>query len=52
VLLSGGSVLYATPASGPLADSSYVLPGAIRLGAEDLRAIAPNLSPGVAVYFY
>jgi len=29
-----------------------VLPGAIRVRASDLKAIAPNLRPGVAVYFY
>ena len=37
---------------GPLNDSTYVLPGAIRVRASDLKAIAPNLRPGVAVYFY
>lgn len=52
ILLDGGTVLYSMPSVGPLNDSSYVLPGAIRVRASDLKAIAPNLRPGVAVYFY
>ena len=52
VRLDGGTVIYSMPSVGPLNDSSYVLPGAIRVRANDLRAIVPNLRPGVAVYFY
>jgi hypothetical protein len=52
VRLDGGTVIYSMPSAGPLNDSSYVLPGAIRVRANDLRAIVPNLRPGVAVYFY
>ena len=52
ILLDGGTVIYSLPSVGPLNDSSYVLPGAIRVRASDLKAIAPNLKPGVAVYFY
>ena len=52
VILEGGSIIYAQPAIGPLADSAYILPGAIRARAEDLRAIKPNLSPGMRVYLY
>jgi hypothetical protein len=52
IVLSGGTILYALPESGPLADSAYVLPGAIRVSAADLRAIAPNIAPGMSVYFY
>jgi hypothetical protein len=52
VVLDGGTVIYSVPKVGPLADSSYVLPGAVRARAEDLRAILPNLSPGLRVYFY
>jgi hypothetical protein len=29
-----------------------VLPGAIRVSVQDLRAIAPNLTPGMSVYLY
>ena len=52
IVLSGGAVIYGHPASGPLSDSSYVLPGAIRARTQDLRAIAPNLTPGMSVYLY
>jgi hypothetical protein len=52
IRLDGGTVIYSLPSVGPLNDSSYVLPGAIRVRASDLKAIAPNLRPGVAVYFY
>jgi hypothetical protein len=52
VRLDGGTVIYSMPRVGPLNDSSYVLPGAIRVRANDLKAIVPNLRPGVAVYFY
>lgn len=52
VLLNGGAVIYARPDAGPLADSAYILPGSIRARAADLRAIVPDLKPGMSVYFY
>ena len=52
IVLDGGTVIYSLPSVGPLNDSSYLLPGAIRARASDLKAIAPNLRPGVTVYFY
>jgi hypothetical protein len=52
ILLTGGTVIYSRPTSGPLSDSSYVLPGSVRARADDLKAIAPNLKPGMKVYFY
>jgi hypothetical protein len=52
IVLDGGTVIYSLPSVGPLNDSSYVLPGAIRVRANDLKAISANLRPGVAVYFY
>lgn len=52
VILNGGVVIYSMPSVGPLNDSTYVLPGSIRISEEDLRAVAPNLSSGTAVYFY
>ena len=52
IVLSGGAVIYGHPTAGPLADSSYVLPGGIRARTQDLRAIAPNLTPGMSVYLY
>lgn len=52
IVTTGGTLLYAKPATGPLADSSYVMPGAIRLAASDLRAIRENLVRGTRVYFF
>jgi hypothetical protein len=52
ITLDGGTVIYTLPSVGPLNDSAYVLPGGIRVRAQDLKAIAPNLRPGVPVYFY
>ncbi len=52
ILLNGGTVIYATPSAGPLSDSSYVMAGSVRARAPDLQAIAPNLKPGITIYFY
>ncbi len=52
IVLSDGTVIYATPDAGPLADSAYVLPGSVRAERNDLRAIAPNVTAGMKVYFY
>ncbi len=52
IVLGDGTVIYSTPASGPLADSAYVLPGSVRVPQEDLKAVAANIRPGMSVYFY
>lgn len=52
ILLDGGTVVYAMPVAGPLNDSGYVLPGSVRASEADLRAILPNVTPGMRVYFY
>jgi hypothetical protein len=52
LVLSGGTVVYALPATGLLADSAYVLPGSVRVPRAHLEAIAANMHPGMAVYFY
>ena len=52
IILNGGTVIYSMPTVGPLNDSAYVLPGSLRARASDLKAIAPNLRPGMTVYFY
>jgi hypothetical protein len=51
-ILSGGTVLYSKPERGPLADDAYVLPGSVRVGRDDLRAVADNLAEGTSVYFH
>ena len=52
IILSGGGVIYSDPATGPLNDPSYVLPGAVRASAADLKAIAEVLEVGMPVYFF
>lgn len=52
IVTTGGTLLYSRPAAGPLADSAYVMPGAIRLSDRDLRAIRANLAAGTRVYFF
>lgn len=52
IVTSGGTLLYSLPVDGPLADSAYVMPGAVRLAARDLRAIRENLGAGTRVYYY
>jgi hypothetical protein len=52
ILLEGGTVIYSMPTAGPLNDSSYVMPGAVRAKAEDLRAVFPNISRGTKAYFF
>ena len=51
-VLNGGTLVYALPKSGPLSDSSWVMPGTIRISAEDLEAIQPNLVRGMKVYLF
>jgi hypothetical protein len=52
IVTTGGVLIYSIPASGPLADSSYVMPGAVRVSAADLVAIRENLTTGTKVYFF
>jgi hypothetical protein len=52
IMLEGGTVIYSMPTAGPLNDSSYVMPGAVRAKAEDLQAITPNLARGTKAYFF
>lgn len=52
LVLNEGTVVYAVPESGPLADSAYVLPGSVLVDAADLKALAASIRPGMSVYFY
>ncbi len=52
IVTNGGTLIYALPDSGPLADSSYVPPGAVRASAADLAAIQASLRAGMKVYFF
>ena len=51
-VLNGGTLVYTMPKSGPLADSSWVMPGTIRISDEDFKAIRPNLVRGMKVYLF
>jgi hypothetical protein len=52
IVLEGGTVIYSMPTRGPLNDTAYVMPGAVRAKGEDLRAVIPNLARGAKVYFF
>jgi hypothetical protein len=52
IVLDGGTVIYSLPTAGPLNDSSYTMPGSVRARAQDLDAIAENITKGTVVYFY
>jgi hypothetical protein len=52
LVLDDGTVVYSPPDQGPLADATYVMPGAVRAQRADLEAIRENLTPGLPVYFH
>lgn len=52
IILNGGTVIYSDPATGPLKDAAYVMPGALRASTADLRAMEEVLEVGMPVYFY
>lgn len=52
LILDSGALLYSRPATGPLSDVSYVLPGSVRAETPELEAIRADLQPGMAVYFH
>jgi hypothetical protein len=52
ILLTDGTVVYAVPGSGPLADTSYVMPGSVQVQTADLKALSASIRPGMSIYFY
>jgi hypothetical protein len=52
IVLTDGTVVYSVPESGPLADTSFVLPGSIQVAAADLKALSASIRAGMSVYFY
>jgi hypothetical protein len=52
IVLNEGTVIYAIPKSGPLADRAFVLPGSVQVPAADLKAVSASIRPGMSVYFY
>lgn len=52
IVLEGGTAIEAAETDVASADTKPVPPGDVRIGRVDLKAILPNLSPGMRVYFY
>ena len=52
IVTTGGTLIYSVPSKGPLSDSTYVMPGTVRVSSTDLAAVRESLSRGMAVYFY
>jgi hypothetical protein len=52
ILLEGGTAIEAAATDVATADITPILPGNVRIGRIDMKAILPNLSPGMRVYFY
>jgi hypothetical protein len=52
IVLEGGTAIEAAETDVASADTRPIPPGAVRIGRVDMKAILPNLSPGMRVYFY
>ena len=52
ITLDGGTLILPSDAPAVLQDSSAIPPGSVRISRADLKAIRPNLSLGMPVYFY
>jgi hypothetical protein len=51
ITLDGGASILTSPTS-LASDSTPIPPGSLRISLEDMKAIRPNLSAGMKVYFY
>jgi hypothetical protein len=52
ISLDGGAFILSSASSQLNADTASIPPGSLRMRLEDLKAIMPNLSSGMKVYFY
>ena len=52
IVLDGGAKILVASSSSLSGDSTQIPPGSLRIGAEDMKAIMPNLKAGMKVYFY
>lgn len=52
IVLDGGTVMAPSDANPLASDTNPIPPGGVRISRVDLKAILPNLSPGMRVYFY
>jgi hypothetical protein len=52
ITLDGGTQILSSPSAELAKDSTAIPPGSLRISLEDMKAIMPNLNPGMKVYFY
>ncbi|HVS60160.1 MAG TPA: hypothetical protein VHE82_05650 [Gemmatimonadaceae bacterium] len=52
ITLDGGALILTTKSPQLTGDTTAIPPGSLRISLEDLKAIMPNLSNGMKVYFY
>ncbi len=52
IALEGGTLIAPSDAESVAADKNPIPPGGVRIARTDLKAIMPNLTPGMRVYFY
>lgn len=52
IVLEGGTAIEAAATDVATADTRPIAPGEVRIGRIDMKAILPNLSRGMRVYFY
>ena len=52
IVLEGGTAIEAASTDVASADTAPIPAGNVRIGLTDMKAILPNLSPGMRVYFY
>ncbi len=52
IVLEGGSAIQAAHTDVGTGDTTPIPPGEVRIGLTDMKAIMPNLTPGMRVYFY
>ena len=52
IILSGGTIIAPSDAPSLAQDTNPIPPGSVRISRNDLKAILPNLTVGMRVYFY
>ena len=52
IVLDGGIRILSSKSPDPVNDSTPIPPGSLRISIDDMKAIMPNLSAGMKVYFY
>jgi hypothetical protein len=52
ITLDGGAQILSSTSARLANDPTAIPPGSLRISLEDMKAIMPNLTPGMKVYFY